>query len=85
MAPDFERGLSKLTDLVAALPKGEAPAMTIVPGDYPGGKYLGVRGTIPMDKMTEFFGKNFPALFPALEKAGGKPAGMPTGSILQLG
>jgi effector-binding domain-containing protein len=79
MAPDFERGLSKLTAIMASMPKKEGPSFNIVTGDYPGGKYLGVRGAITMDKITEFFGKNFPALFPALEKAGGKPASMPMG------
>lgn len=79
MAPDFERGLSKLTDLVASAPKAAASGIKITTGEYPGGKYLGIRGSATFDKISDFFAKNFPALFPALEKAGGKPAGMPTG------
>lgn len=80
MAPDFERGLSKLSDLVASAPKtAAAPTIAIVPGDYPGGKYLGVRGTMNFTELQSFYAKSFGAVFPALEKAGGKPAGMPLG------
>lgn len=80
MANDFERGLSKLTSLVAEAPKQSASSsMNIVPGEYPGGKYLGVRSSITMDQLPAFFEKNLAALFPALEKAGCKPASMPLG------
>jgi effector-binding domain-containing protein len=80
MAPDFERGLAKLSELVAAAPKMEAPAaLKIMPGEYSGGKYLGIRGSMSFDKLSSFYEKSYGAIFPALEKAGGKPAGMPAG------
>jgi effector-binding domain-containing protein len=79
MAADFEMGLSKLTELMASAPKMETAGLKIVPGEYPGGKYLGIRGTATFDNISAFFAKNFAALFPALEKAGGKPAGTPSG------
>lgn len=80
MATDFERGLSKLTDLVASAPKAETTsALKIMPGEYPGGKYLGIRGSMGFDKLPSFYEKSYGAIFPALEKAGGKPAGMPAG------
>ncbi len=80
MGPDFERGLSKLSALVAAAPKTEATReLKIMPGEYPGGKYLGIRGSMGFDKLPSFYEISYGAIFPALEKAGGKPAGMPAG------
>ena len=79
MAPDFERGLAKLTALVASLPKNEMPAVSILPGDYSGGKYLGVKGSMTFDKISDFFAKNLPAAMTAVEKGGGKMAGAPSG------
>lgn len=80
MSPVFDRGLTKLSELVAAAPKMEAPsALKIMPGEYPGGKYLGIRGSMGFDKIPSFYEKSYGAIFPALEKAGGKPAGMPGG------
>ena len=80
MEPDFQRGLNKLTDLIASLPKpSTGPALDVVPGDYTGGKYLGIKGSMKFDQLTSFYEKSYGALFPALEKAGGKPAGMPSG------
>lgn len=79
VGPDFEKGLNNLTALMANTSKSASPSYEVIPGEYPGGKYLGVRGSIPFDKMTEFYSTNFPALFPALAKGGAQPAGMPCG------
>ncbi|MDZ4749281.1 MAG: SRPBCC family protein [Saprospiraceae bacterium] len=79
MAPDFERGLSKLAALVASSPKMETGALQVMPGEYPGGKYLGIRGSMTFDKIPAFYEKSYGNIFPALEKAGGKPTGMPCG------
>ncbi|MBP6681041.1 MAG: SRPBCC family protein [Saprospiraceae bacterium] len=80
MAPDFERGLTKLTELVAAAPKMESTsALKIMPGEYAGGKYLGIHSSMGFDKIPSFYEISYGAIFPALEKAGGKPAGMPAG------
>ena len=79
MAPDFERGLAKLTALAAALPKAEMPGIGIIPGDYGGGKYLGVKGSMTFDKLQAFYSKNFVAAMTAVEKGGGKVAGAPSG------
>jgi effector-binding domain-containing protein len=80
MSPIFDRGLTKLSELVAAAPKMESTsALKITPGEYPGGKYLGIRGSMSFDKLPAFYEISYGAIFPALEKAGGKPAGMPAG------
>ena len=80
MAPDFEIGLTKLTELVAAAPKMESTsALKIMPGEYAGGKYLGIHSSMGFDKIPSFYEISYGAIFPALEKAGGKPAGMPAG------
>lgn len=78
MAPDFERGLTKLTELVASAPKADA-GLKVETGDFPGGKYLGVRGTLSFDKIGDFYSKNLGLVMGAIEKAGGKPAGAPCG------
>lgn len=77
MAPDFERGLTKLTELMASAPK--AAAYMVEPGEYPGGKYLGVRGSMSFAEIGAFYAKNLPMVIPAVEKAGGKQAGAPCG------
>jgi effector-binding domain-containing protein len=79
MEADFNRGLAKLSELVASAPKTVVTDWKVVPGNYPGGKYLGIRGTMSFDKLPEFFGNSYGAIFPALEKAGGKAVGMPSG------
>ncbi len=78
MAPDFERGLTKLTELMAAAPKSGGSSMEVVPGDFAGAKYLGIRGTMTFDKLEAFYGKSYEAIFPALEKAGAKPVSAPS-------
>ena len=79
MAPDFERGLTKLTELMAAAPKEGGASMDVIPGEFAGAKYLGVRGTMTFDKLEAFYEKSYMAIFPALEKAGAKPASAPSG------
>ncbi len=79
MAPDFERGLSKLTSLMASVTSGDMTALEVIPGDYPGGTYLGVRGSMAVTELEDFYARNLPAVFEALGKAGGTPAGMPCG------
>lgn len=79
MAPDFERGLVKLTDLVAAAPKSTSPVINISTGKYPGGKYLGVRSTISMDKMEAFYSENLGKVFGELQKNGLEMTSMPCG------
>jgi effector-binding domain-containing protein/carbon monoxide dehydrogenase subunit G len=79
MAPDFERGLAKLTDLVASLPKTQAPTFDVLTGEYAGGKFLGIKGTMGFDKISAFYEKNIPLVMTACEKAGGKLAGAPSG------
>lgn len=78
MAPDFERGLTKLTELMASAPKAAA-AYTVETGEYPGGKYLGIRGNMSFAEIGAFYAKNLPLVIPAVEKAGGKQAGAPCG------
>lgn len=78
MAPDFERGLTKLTELMASAPKAAA-SYTVETGEFPGGKYLGIRGSMSFDQIGGFYSKNLPLVIPAVEKAGGKMAGAPCG------
>ena len=79
MAPDFERGLARLTELVASMPKTQAPTFDVKPGEYAGGKYLGIKGTMGFDKISDFYSKNLPPVMTALEKGGAKMAGAPSG------
>ncbi|MBP8087076.1 MAG: SRPBCC family protein, partial [Saprospiraceae bacterium] len=66
MAPDFERGLTKLTELVAAAPKMESTsALKIMPGEYAGGKYLGIHSSMGFDKIPSFYEISYGAIFPA--------------------
>jgi effector-binding domain-containing protein len=78
MGADFDRGLSKLTELVASMPKTQAPTFNVVPGEYAGGKYFGMKGTMGFDKISSFYEKNIPSVVAACEKGGGK-AGAPSG------
>lgn len=79
MAPDFDRGLSKLSELMASVPKTDPSGMTVMTGDYPGGKYLGTRATMTFDKMEEFYGKAFGSAMEAIEKAGATMVTPPSG------
>ena len=78
MGNDFDRGLTKLSELVASMPKAQAPAFDVVPGEYAGGKYFGIKGTMGFDKISSFYEKNIPLVIAACEKGGGK-AGAPSG------
>jgi effector-binding domain-containing protein len=79
MAGDFERGLSKLTDLMANMPKKESTTYDVMPGEYPGGKYLGIHKTVAMADISGFYAKSVPAIMTALQKGKGEMAGVPTG------
>lgn len=79
MAPDFERGLTKLSELMASSPKAAGSSLKVEPGQFAGGKYLGVRNTITMDQIESFYSTNLGKLFEALQKAGIQPASMPCG------
>lgn len=79
MGKDFDRGLAKLTELMASMPKTQAPTFNVMTGKYAGGKYLGIRGTMGFDKISSFFENNIPLVVAACEKGGGKIAGAPTG------
>jgi effector-binding domain-containing protein len=79
MSPDFERGLTKLTELMASAPKMQSSPLVVEPGQFAGGRYLGIRSNISMDQMETFYGTNLGKVFEALQKAGIQPAGMPCG------
>lgn len=78
MGPDFDRGLTKLTELMASPPKMES-SLEVVPGEFAGGKYLGARATMTFDKMEEFYGQSFSAAMAAIEKAGAQIVTPPSG------
>jgi effector-binding domain-containing protein len=80
IGPHFETGLADLQKLVAAEPK-PAPKMNyqVNTGKYPGGKYLGVRATLPMKDISSFYQKNIPLLMAEVKKAKVEMAGVPSG------
>ena len=79
MGPVFEDGLADLQQLIttrsAAMPAGPK----IVLGDFPGAKYLGVRGDVSMADIANFYGKNLALAMGAVQGSTAKMAGMPTG------
>ncbi|MCI0528643.1 MAG: GyrI-like domain-containing protein, partial [Nitrospira sp.] len=76
---DFEEGLANLQTVVASSPHSMPTDVQIEPGDYPGGKYLGVRATISMDQMEAFYSENLGKTFAELEKNKMEMTTMPTG------
>ena len=71
----FDKGLANLKKTV----EEAGPSYDIVSGDCMGGKYLGVRKTISMDKMEAFYMENFSKLFGELTKSKLEIVTMPTG------
>ncbi len=77
---DFEEGLANLQNLTASMPKAGASAeIKINPGDYPGGKYLGVRKTISMDQMEAFYSDNLGKVIGEIQKSGLEMTSAPCG------
>jgi effector-binding domain-containing protein len=79
MAPDFENGLNKLKNVVESNKSASAATFEIKTGEYPGGKFLGVRSVEKMENMEAFYGKNFPIVMAAAEKSGAGIASAPAG------
>lgn len=79
VGPQFEKGLTNLQTLVAAQGSGQPVTYEIIPVEYPGGKYLAVRGDITMDMIAPFYEKNLPAIMAAIEKSEAQMAGAPSG------
>ena len=76
---EYEKGLNSLDSLMATVPKTTTPEMKINTEDYPGGKYLGVRSTIKISEMKDFFGKNFNLAMEGAKTAKAEMAGPPSG------
>jgi effector-binding domain-containing protein len=64
---------------MASAPKMHSAGHTIVPGQYTGGKYLGVRSIVAMDQIETFYSTNLGKVFEALQKGNVEITGMPTG------
>ena len=79
IGPMFEAGFNNLDTLLMSEPASTAPSYTIVPGDYAGGNYLGVREKVKIAEMESFFGKNYQAVGEAAKKANAEITGPPTG------
>lgn len=80
IGPHYEEGLENLRLLVTnrsnAIP---ASSLEINTGEFPGMRYLGVKGDVKMSEITNFYEDNLPAIMLALDSTGGQMAGMPTG------
>ncbi len=80
VGPMYEKGLINLQTLVASAPP---PAMgkkyAIKEGQYQGGTYLTIRGSINMTEMESFYGKNFQTIMGEIQKTKITPATMPLG------
>jgi effector-binding domain-containing protein len=79
MAADFKHGLDKLKTVVEANKGASTTAFEIKPGEYPGGKFLGVRSVVKMPDMEAYYGKNFPIAMAAAESTGAGVASPPAG------
>lgn len=75
---DYEKGLAKLKALVE---KQSAPIAYEVKESQSAtpAYYIGIRETVPMDKLTERMSEHFPKLVAAIQAAGIEMAGMPSG------
>jgi effector-binding domain-containing protein len=75
----FEDGLADLKTMVESNKGASTASFDIKPGDYPGGKFLGVRSVVKMPNMEAFYGKNFPIAMAAAESTGAGVASAPAG------
>jgi effector-binding domain-containing protein len=77
---DFEKGLAKLHTVVASNPGAPvSDAFNIVEGEYPGGKYLAVRGDLNMSEIESFYSTNLPAIMGEISKSKVEMASAPLG------
>jgi|WetSurMetagenome_2_1015567.scaffolds.fasta_scaffold28007_2 effector-binding domain-containing protein len=79
MGPIFLSGLNNLDSIMATLPKTTTPDMKINTEEYPGGKYLGIRGIAKISKLSDFFSANMTKLMDGVKKSGAEMSGMPSG------
>ena len=73
---EFEKGLNNLKEVIDSLPKGpDVRTIVIQSGEYPGGKYLGIRSKLKISDLQSFFSKSFGAVLGGVNKANAQLAG----------
>jgi effector-binding domain-containing protein len=77
MGDMYDKGLAKLKTEMESMP--EEVKYTITEQDWPASEYVGKKETVTFDKIAEFFGKNYGALFADLGKHKIEPQSAPSG------
>ncbi|MCB0630991.1 MAG: SRPBCC family protein [Saprospiraceae bacterium] len=76
---DFEKGLSNLKNLIEMEEKNSSPKQTIVETDMPFPYVVGVRKTVKMSDVQQFYTENLGKVYSALMGKNITPAGQPCG------
>lgn len=76
---DFERGLTNLKNLIEKEENNNSPKQTIVEMDMPYSHVVGVRGTIKLSEIQQFYTENLGKVYSALAGRSITPAGQPCG------
>jgi effector-binding domain-containing protein len=76
---DFEKGLSNLKNLIETDEKNSSPKQTIVETDMPFPYLVGIRKTVKMSEVQQFYTENLGKVYSALAGKNITPAGQPCG------
>jgi effector-binding domain-containing protein len=76
---DFDKGLQKLKNKIEMENKNTSPKQTIVEEDMPYPYVVGVRGTIKMSEIQQFYTENLGKVYAALTAKNIQMAGQPCG------
>lgn len=77
MGADFEKGLTKFKTEIESMP-APGPKYEITQVDWTEKTFVGKRGTYAFDKLSDFFGENYPKIFEELGKAKVEPTMAPS-------
>ena len=77
MGADFEKGLGKFKTVIESMPAPTAQ-YEIKEVDWSEKTFIGKRGTYSFDKLSAFFGENYPKIFEALDKTKVAPSMAPS-------
>jgi effector-binding domain-containing protein len=76
---DFERGLNKLKNKIETEKQSATPKQTIVEADMPFSYLVGIRGTVKMSEVQQFYTENLGKVYQELSAKKISMAGQPCG------
>ncbi|WP_170110632.1 SRPBCC family protein [Flavilitoribacter nigricans] len=76
---DFERGLNKLKTKIESEKRSATPKQTIIEGDMPYSYMVGIRGTVKMSEIQQFYKDNLGKVYNELSAKKISMAGQPCG------